>query len=271
VALNLRDRARNDAVSARLLLVSVRNDLQRVAGRLSAVTSRESETGRLPDVTFISGGRPRFLYFDAQLGRPSWPSLRVLDFGGNAGNLLGDPQCTIGHENYWSVDVSRDAVILGRKRFPDAHFIFYDRFHPLFNPEGDQDAALPELGTFDLILAYSVITHLSLTETDELWTGLRRMLRPGGRFAFTFIDPHWRPAPRSRTNLEWRLAGAAPSAGAYDIVAVVDGELTDADRYPARAAQYDVLHSCDFVRGLFPDASVARPVFYERQHCAVIR
>jgi SAM-dependent methyltransferase len=223
-------------------------------------------------MTFISGGPSRFLYFDVQLGHPPWPSLRVLDFGGNGGNLLCDSRCTIDYRNYWSMDVSRDAIALGQRRFPDAHFVFYDRFHPFFNPDGEDELTISLPETFDVVLAYSVLTHLSIEETGKLWKELRALLRPGGEFAFTFMDPRYRPAPRLPDNLENRLRGRkAPSPSDFDVVAVIDGQLADAHRYPAHATQYDVLHSCELVQRLFPDAVIKPPVFGERQHCAIVR
>ena len=223
-------------------------------------------------MTFVSGGRPRFLYFDAQLDRPPWPSLRVLDFGGNAGNLFYDERCSIRHENYWSLDVSRDAVALGQRRYPNAHFVFYDRFHPFFNPDGKGGQPISLTGPFDVIFAYSVLTHLSHEDADDLWKALRAMLRPNGIFAFSFLDPGYRPAPRLQNNLEYRLRGGdAHRAADFEAVAVVDGRLGDAGRYPPRATQYDVLHSCEFIRRTFPDALIKRPVFGERQHCAILR
>lgn len=223
-------------------------------------------------MTFISGGPSRFLYFDVHLGRPQWPSLRVLDFGGNAGNLLLDSRCTIDQRNYSCLDVSRDGVALGRRRYPDARFVFYNRFHPFFNPEGDDDLPIPLPGPFDVILAYSVLTHLSIEETGKLWKELLALLLPGGALAFTFMDPRYRPAPRTWTNLEDRLHRAGgPDPSDFDVVAVNDGELADADRYPPRAAQYDVLHSRDFVQRMFPEAVIRPPLFGERQHCAILR
>ena len=220
--------------------------------------------------SFISGSKHHFRYFDAQLDRPAWPSLRVLDFGGNAGNLLDDPRCSVAHENYWSVDVSHDAIIVGRRRFPRANFVYFDRFHPAFNPEGDRQMAVPSLGTFDVILAFSVLTHLSLEETNVLWGALRAMLRPDGVFAFTFLDPRHRPAPRLPNNLEERLYVTPFDTNGREAVAVVDGRLTPIDRYPERAKQYDVLHSCEFVERWFPGVEIKRPVFSERQHCALL-
>ncbi|MCU1246534.1 MAG: methyltransferase [Acidobacteria bacterium] len=222
-------------------------------------------------MTFVSGSRHHFLYFDAQLGHPPWPSLRVLDFGGSGGLLLDEPRCTVRHESYWSLDISPDAIRLGRRRFPGANFVLYDRFHPAFNPGGARGEAIPALGSFDVILAYSVFTHLWLEEIAELWAALRGMLRPNGSFAFTFLDPDYRPAARLPTNLAERLGRPATPDEQGEAMAVVDGEVVAAvDTYPPHAAQYDVLHSCAVVHRLYPDAVIKAPVFAERQHCAIL-
>ena len=78
----------------------------------------------------------QFAYFDAQLDHPNWHGKRVLDFGGNKGNLLLDPTCAIRHHDYYCLDVIREAIEEGRKTFPDAHFVHYDRYNCSFNPDG---------------------------------------------------------------------------------------------------------------------------------------
>jgi methyltransferase family protein len=222
-------------------------------------------------VTFVSGKYSRFAYFDQQLDRPDWQSLRVLDFGGNAGNMLHDPSCRIRHENYWSVDVSVDAVILGRTRFPDAHFVFYDRFNPRFNPEGRRGEPIPSLGTFDVIVAYSVVTHLLPPEAEEICGGLRRMLSPQGVLAFTFLDPRWRVGHATPRNIDWRTGGTVDDDAIAHVSVVIDGRLYDAPPEPGACRQYDVLHTQDYIRELFPDATIRSPAFFERQHCAIVR
>lgn len=146
-------------------------------------------------MSFISSRFGQFYYFDAQLGKPSWEGKRVLDFGGNVGNILRDPHSTIDHHAYWCIDVSKDAIDEGKRRYPDAHWIFYDRYNFHFNASGTKDLPLPETGQeFDYILAYSVFSHIGLTEMVDLVGQLQRQMTIGGVLAFTFIDPHFNPA-----------------------------------------------------------------------------
>ena len=134
----------------------------------------------------------QFAYFDAQLNHPDWRGKRVLDFGGNRGSLLLDPACTIRHQNYYCLDVIREAIDEGRKTFPGRNWFHYDRYNCSFNPEGVVDLPVPDLGVeFDFILAYSVFTHTTLGRDADLVAQLGARLAPGGTLAFTFIDPHW--------------------------------------------------------------------------------
>src|SRR5215212_6228336 len=145
----------------------------------------------------------QFAYFDEQLDHPDWRGKLVLDFGGNRGNILRDPACRINPRNYYCVDVIKDAIDEGRRRFPEAHWFHYDRYNCSFNPDGVLDLPIPDLGCeFDVILVYSVFTHTTLAEMKDLVPQLQQRLARGGTLAFTFIDPHW------NGNLQWRLERA---------------------------------------------------------------
>ena len=117
----------------------------------------------------LVGKTGRFSYFDQQLDYPNWSDKSVLDFGGNEGNLLWDHNCTIRPENYYCLDVINEALDVGRKRFPQAHWVHYDRYNCSFNPEGIEDLPIPDMGIeFDIILAYSVFTHTTREEMHNL-------------------------------------------------------------------------------------------------------
>ena len=223
----------------------------------------------------------QFAYFDTQLDHPDWRGKRVLDFGGNQGNLLLDPSCTIRHEDYYSLDVISEAIEAGRKKFPDAHFIHYDRYNCSFNPEGERDLPVPDLGVaFDVMLAYSVFTHTTFAEMMSLVEQLQQRLAPGGILAFTFIDPHW------RENLRWRLEKRNSAERVGILLAqsreaqwcsLVNGtELYvnsngDWDVQTGECTTYNVYYTEDFLREQFPRAIVKKPVNDEMQHCCIIQ
>lgn len=249
--------------------------------------------------TFISTRTHQFAYFNKQLGEPDWAGKRVLDFGGNAGNILLDPKCGIEPANYWCIDVSRDAIAIGKRRHPDGHFIFYDRYNFEFNPTGKADLPVPDPGIrFDFIVAWSVITHVSKAETLDLIAQLLPLLADGGTAALSFIDPQWTPPAGwasdvesgELTNLHWRLAVRQETSPDMDMA----GMLAKADEATATWATlvnddelifdseddglsgdkpplyYITFCTAEYMRELFPAGKILPPVPPERLHCLVI-
>jgi SAM-dependent methyltransferase len=203
----------------------------------------------------------QFAYFDRQLGLPDWRDMKVLDFGGTDGNLLWNPDCAIEHEDYYCLDVVRDAIDEGRRTFPRAHWFHYDRYNCSFNPTGVPSLPIPSLGTrFDAILAYSVFTHTTRDEMHELVAQLLQQLAPNGVLAFTFEDP--RLHLESTITAEW--------------CALVDGKtlfVDDNGQWTGEAARcmtYDVYYTPERMQREFPGARILEPVNGETQHCCVI-
>ena len=240
----------------------------------------------------MSGKLGRFAYFDHQLDYPDWDGKAVLDFGGNEGNLLMDRHCAIRPENYYCVDVLREALEEGRKRFPQAHWVHYNRYNCSFNPEGVEDLPIPDMGTeFEFILAYSVFTHTTREEMHTLVEDLRSRLAPGGTLAFTFMDPHYVCPPDTYRGsvLRWRLEMANRDNPAFAVerlleqgrgaewCAVVGGSELYANssgdwRNEAQACMnYDVFYTVSFMRREFPGAVMCPPVSGHMQHCCLIR
>jgi len=222
----------------------------------------------------------QFVYFNEQLGNPDWKGKLVLDFGGNRGNLLFDPSCMIQPQDYYCVDIVKEAIEEGQRSFPEAHFVHYDRYNRSFNPEGTIDLRVPDPGCrFSFILAYSVFTHTTLDEMTDLVSQLETFLAPGGALAFTFIDPHW------RSNLQWRLerSGAANAhrlaaeASEAEWCSLINGTELYVNSNgpwnlsPETCATYNVFYTEEFLRRQFPHAKVCTPVNGEMQHCAILR
>jgi hypothetical protein len=212
----------------------------------------------------------QFAYFDKQLGHPNWRGKRVLDFGGNKGNLLLDPACTIRHQDYYCLDVIGEAIEEGHQTFPDANFIHYDRYNCSFNPEGVRELPVPDLGVeFDFMLAYSVFTHTTFEEMKELVAQLQQR---GRTLAFTFIDPHW------NGNLRWRLEKHNPQDRVETLLSremqwcsLVNGTELYVNSSGVFDFQdcmtYNVYYTEDFMRAQFPNATIEKPVNGEMQHC----
>jgi SAM-dependent methyltransferase len=258
-------------------------------------------------MSFISSRFGQFTYFDLQLEKPIWRGRTVLDFGGNVGNILKDPGSTIDHDKYWCIDVSKAAIQRGKEVYPQAHWIFYDRYNFAFNPAGVKGLEVPNTGhEFDYILAYSVFSHVSKSEMMELVSQLEDRLGVNGVLAFTFIDPHFNPAmPDGKTyrgyydgsNLRQRLERQNKNDPSVDVQPLLErarnsewGTLVnDDDLYieNENVKHYSVnqkrsfctFYSAEYMKTLFPDAIVLAPPHSAYtpseeavlQHCCVIR
>lgn len=240
---------------------------------------------------FLSRKTGQFSYFAQQLGNWQWRGREVLDFGGNIGNILRDPSCTIDTKRYWCLDVVEASIAKGEERFPDAHWRFYDRYCFYFNPGGVPRLPLPDLGRrFDYIVAYSVFPNTDRTDMLDLVGALRGLLAPGGALAFTFTDPHYRPwSDDAGSNFRWRLKRernelSSPKskeilrrAADAEWCILVNGEdlyveTEEIASYPAETQQtHHTFYTADYIRRLYPEAEVRKPVNGEMQHCCVIR
>jgi len=248
-------------------------------------------------MAFLSSKTGQFTYFSQQLGKPDWHGQNVLDFGGNVGNMLRDPNCTIDEERYWCIDVVRESIERGREMFAKSHWIYYDRYSFFFNPNGAKQLELPPIGVlFDYIVAYSVFTNTSRTDMLDLVRQLEKRLARGGALAFTFIDPEYLSWPDRdpRNNLVWRLereiylekekgnaldidvhALAERARGAQWFVLVNGEDLyleTEQTRHyePREQRTYHMFYTVDYVRRLFPQATILPPANDEMQHCCVV-
>jgi SAM-dependent methyltransferase len=249
-------------------------------------------------VVFLSTKTGQFTYFAQQLGASNWRGKNVLDFGGNVGNILRDSNSTIDHERYWCIDVVPESIEQGKLEFPEAHWVFYDRHCFYFNPGGIRDLDLPELDlSFDVIVAYSVFTNTPRADMFQLIPQLLDKLAPGGALAFTFIDPHYHSWPDKypANNLVWRLEreifleGQKGNTLDIDILALnerakdaswfvlVNGEdlyleTEEVPEYePEQQRTYHTFYTVDYMRSLYPAATILPPANDEMQHCCVIR
>lgn len=238
------------------------------------------------------GNTGHFSYFDKQLDYPEWKGKTVLDFGGNTGGLLLSPGCTIQPEFYYCVDVLWEALERGRTRFPQAHWIHFNRYNCSFNPDGIKNLPLPDMGVeFDIILAFSVFTHTTRDEMKDLVRQLQTRLAPNGRLAFTFIDPHFNAWPEKYdgNNLKWRLERSHQMNPEIDVnallqqsrsaewCALVGGTklyLNDNGVWNYETVScmtYNVFYTADFLQHEFPDAQIRLPVQGEMQHCCIMQ
>ncbi|NHC23983.1 class I SAM-dependent methyltransferase [Nocardioides sp. IC4_145] len=147
------------------------------------------------------------LQLDFLLGQGLEPSMRLLDVGCGslrAGRLLV-PYLDPGH--YYGIDIGHDIVQAGydlelddaaRERLPVQNLRITDRF--------DADFGVP----FDMAIAQSVFTHVSLNHIRLCLYRVAKVMKPGGKFYATFsekpkdypVDGTWGRAYTER-NVYW--------------------------------------------------------------------
>ena len=239
----------------------------------------------------------QFGYFNEILERPVWKGSKILDFGGNAGTFLTSADGNVDHDDYWCLDLNRSVLEIGRREFPQAHFVHYNRYSSQYNPDGIRNLPVPDLGLkFDIVVAFSVFTHTHPSEMIELVGQLREVLAPGGALAFTFTDPSYDrslsdPSLPSGTDvrkmLQWQQAenpsleieGMVEEAFRSKWCLLIDDKLyiepgiefSHQERRGRPGESYCSYFTVDYIASLFPQAKVFPPVSPEWQHCCVFR
>jgi SAM-dependent methyltransferase len=235
----------------------------------------------------VSTRSTQFGYFDHLLGLPEWKGRKILDFGGNVGTFLVGAGSRVDHDDYWCLDLNQDVVEQGRRTFPGAHFVHYNRYSSQYNPYGVRYLPVPDCGVkFDIILAFSVFTHIDRSEMLELVGSLRSMLAPEGVLAFTFWDPHFdmsRADPthpsvhQVRRNFHARADDEKIQRARWwvlindDLYVEPGDELGHQTRTGEPLESYCAFFTADYMASLFPDATVHAPVSPEWQYCCIIK
>ena len=255
--------------------MSLADDALIVAGARSLFVEGRSFAWNL-----ISTRLMQFSYFDQLLRCPVWKGRKVLDFGGNIGTFLVGAGNNVDHDDYWCLDLNPAVVEQGRRTYPRAHFVHYNRYSPQYNPNGVRHMPIPDCGVkFDIILAFSVFTHTDGSEMLELVGSLRSMLVSEGVLAFTFRDPHYDRSlsdptlPSGSALLSDKFVKPARWCVVIDDKLYVEpgDELCHQTRVGRPLESYSSFFTVDYMASLFPEATVHPPVSPEWQHCCILK
>lgn len=109
---------------------------------------------------------------------------KILDFGGSFGNLIESSNGKILSNNYTCIDVDNIALDEGRKNFPDANWIWYDRYNTMYNPDGID--IWPKLDKYDLIFSYSVFSHSNYNDLISTIEYFKTILTDNGEIFISY-------------------------------------------------------------------------------------
>lgn len=97
-------------------------------------------------------------YFDKII---NFDNKSVLDFGCNHANFL------LGNQNfnsYTGLDIDKEILETNLRLFPQHEWLWYKNYNWQYNPFIETDTIWPEIGRYDIGIAYSVFTHTDFLE-----------------------------------------------------------------------------------------------------------
>ena len=139
---------------------------------------------------------PRLKYFKAALELDTLSNLKILDFGGNRGNILEDGVAAgeLNPADYTCLDLSDEALTHGRSRFPNAAWVKYNPLNWHYNPTGNPNSRIPfNDNTFDIVCAYSVHSHCTFEMLVHELSELYRVCKPDGKIVTTILTKTMMP------------------------------------------------------------------------------
>jgi SAM-dependent methyltransferase len=193
------------------------------------------------------------------------PGDRILDIGCGVGAVALQLRGYLQGGTYTGLDVHRPSIEWARRNIQRGagrfRFVLADLRSGQYNPRGTLGAAGYRFpfgdGSFDLVLAKSVFTHLRPLETENYIREIARVLSPGGHALLTFflLTPERGPLAPERGSLAfphgegpWRYHDAAT---------------------PERACAYEA----EYIMRLLEEngLELARPVLYGHQDVLLVR
>jgi cyclopropane fatty-acyl-phospholipid synthase-like methyltransferase len=144
------------------------------------------------DAAFIERGVADVEHLVGRCGLGANSSL--LDWGCGAGRLAVGVAERFGSIGlYHGVDVQKSLITwadrnIGRR--PGFRFTWVDLANERYNPQGRPDRSIPaETGAYDILYAYSVLSHMLSEDLAGYLAEFRRVLKPGGTAWFTaFVE-----------------------------------------------------------------------------------
>jgi SAM-dependent methyltransferase len=151
-----------------------------------------TETAFLQDKYWIQPNNKNLYNIFSQNIDIDYSQVKVLDFGCNQGNYVSRAYKTVKPAQYVGIDLNFPSIEIAKLKHPAYKFIHYNKWHPGYNPRGKKDVKVADFvdSDFDVVIAYSVLTHTTVDQTRKMLDELYQVIKPGGTILFTvwFID-----------------------------------------------------------------------------------
>lgn len=92
----------------------------------------------------------------------------VLDFGCNNGNFIRyNP-----HSQYTGIDINKEIIDTNKIKYPQYQWLYYNGYNYMYNKNGTEKLQLEN--QYDIVVAFSVITHMHENEMLEVIKNLKK-------------------------------------------------------------------------------------------------
>jgi SAM-dependent methyltransferase len=189
-------------------------------GRVLHVPGSLRRGRRADEQAAVESAVASIAYLCAHFGLPDLGATRVLDVGCGTKftQAFLEHDLPVGH--YVGVDVYAPMIDYLRAEVDDPRFEFHhmDTYNERYNPTGEplgEDTRLPldEGRRFDLVVLFSVFTHLEPRDYRLMLRMLRRYVEPAGHLFFTLYLDETTPGGKGLMDGFARSGGAAYVGG----------------------------------------------------------
>jgi len=171
----------------KLRFVPVEEFLQNLDYYLAPIEKSIPHYNFVPDSSYIQGNNKNlYNIFNEDTG-VDYTKAKVLDFGCNQGNYVQYAHKIVKPNQYIGIDINFPSIEIAKTKHPAYKFIHYNKWHISYNPHGDKNIKLVDVvdNDFDVVVAYSVLTHTTIDHTRKLLDEIYQVIKPGGTILFT--------------------------------------------------------------------------------------
>ena len=184
-----------------------------------------------------------------------YENLKILDYGGNHGNLVKDG---LNEKNYTCLDCYAPVLEEAKEEHPDATWVHYDRKNQVYNPAGKEFIPFPfEDKSFDIVFSYSLHTHCSY---EDFLFDISEMKRVSRRFATSILDKSVFDFLKMKRQMDYNevheLWDDPDSTETYRYYINADTVTTDSSEIPEQCDFLLSYYNKDWLKSEHPDIEI---------------